>query len=212
VKLAAIDTATALGSVALFDAGKLVAADERRVSNAHGEALLPMIDALVTRVGWRARDVGRWAVDIGPGSFTGVRIGVATAKGIALATGAEIVGVTSLDALAWGPDPRWAVVVSVLEAGRGEVYVQAKGEVERSPICLSGAAYQEWIRELRDKYGAKLRVVGRGAEEVTEKQVVPLAPNVGLLAMDRPPDDPDRLEPFYVRSPDLMKPTRSSRG
>jgi tRNA threonylcarbamoyl adenosine modification protein YeaZ len=205
VKLAAIDTATALGSVALFDAGALVAQDERRVSNAHGEALLPMIDALFARVGWRAREVGRWAVDIGPGSFTGVRIGVATAKGIALATGAELVGVTSLDALACGPGLGWAVVVSVLEAGRGEVYVQAKGEVKRAPECLSIAVYQQWVRELRGRYGTTMRVVGRGVADVTEKDVGPLAPNVGFLAMDRLPDDPDRLEPFYVRAPELTK-------
>src|ERR1019366_8826314 len=65
-----------------------------------------------------------WAVGLGPGSFTGCRIGLATVKGIALATGAAIVGVTSLDALAFGLEGA-GVVVSVVAGGKGELYLQA---------------------------------------------------------------------------------------
>ncbi len=125
MRLAAIETSTALGSVALFEDGRLVAEDSRRVSNAHGESLLPMVSALFERVGWVPADVQRWGVGIGPGSFTGCRIGVATVKGIALATGAEIVGVTSLDALAFGLEGD-GLVVSVVAGGKGELFLQAR--------------------------------------------------------------------------------------
>jgi tRNA threonylcarbamoyladenosine biosynthesis protein TsaB len=125
-RLVAVDTSTALGSVALFHEGALIGEATQRVSNAHGESLLPMIDALFQRTDWRPAEVERWAVGVGPGSFTGVRIAVATVKGIALATGAELVGVTSLDALAHGLPGGHGLVVSVVAAGKGELFVQAR--------------------------------------------------------------------------------------
>ncbi len=127
MRLAAIDTSTELGSVALFEGLALVAEDSARVSNAHGESLMPMLSALFARHGWAPGDVRRWAVGVGPGSFTGVRVAVATAKGIAIGTGAELVGVTSLDALAHGLSgmAEGRAVVSVVGAGKAEVFVGA---------------------------------------------------------------------------------------
>ena len=127
MKLAAIDTSTALGSVALFDDGALVAEETRRVSNAHGESLLPMMDALFTRVGWKPRDVGRWAVGIGPGSFTGLRVGLSYAKGLKLATGCALLGIPSLDTLALAALAETSLapgrlICPVLDARKGEVY------------------------------------------------------------------------------------------
>ena len=121
------------------------------MSNAHGESLLPMVDALFRRVGWRPRDVARWGVGIGPGSFTGVRIAVATAKGIAIATGAELVGVTALDAIAHGIDagPNDAVV-SVLDAMKGELFVQARvgGRLVFAPESLPPVAVAERLARM----------------------------------------------------------------
>jgi tRNA threonylcarbamoyladenosine biosynthesis protein TsaB len=204
MKLVALDTSTALGSVALYDGGALVAEAERRVSNAHGESLLPMIDAVLARAGWAPRDVARWAVGIGPGSFTGVRIGVATAKGIQLATGAQVVGVTSLDAIAASRDVADAgTLVSVLAAMRGEVFVQATGEVNRAPECVRIEAFDAWLAALN---APRLVLIGDSPPLV--EGTPPHARLVAVVAMRREPDDADALEPLYVRPPEITLPAR----
>jgi tRNA threonylcarbamoyladenosine biosynthesis protein TsaB len=229
-RLAAIDTSTALGSVALFEGDALVAEEVRRVSNAHGESLLPMVSALFDRVGWRPADVERWGVGIGPGSFTGIRIGLATAKGIVLATGAELVGVTSLDALAYGLDDGPAAAASVnagppraiasaVAAGKGELFVQVRraGRLVLSPThvriadvpaCVAGAAA-----------GDPIVVAGEAACEVDWAVLVgsihlsvepphdlPRASAVGRIAATGRADDADVLEPVYVRPPEITMP------
>ena len=226
-RLAAIETSTVLGSVALFEAGAVVAEETRRVSNAHGESLLPMVSALFERVGWRPGDVDRWAVGIGPGSFTGVRIALATAKAIVLATGAELVGVTSLDALVLGVGGRQAfsppeepvsaeTVVSIVTAGRGELFVQAS----RGDRCVLRpahvAAADAAARVAEVAAGGRVIVVGEAAREVDWSLLgarirlvleaphdLPRASAVGRIGLVRPADDADLLEPVYVRAPEL---------
>jgi tRNA threonylcarbamoyladenosine biosynthesis protein TsaB len=229
MRLAAIETSTALGSIALFEAGELVAEDERRVSNAHGESLLPMMDALFARAGWKPVDIARWAVGIGPGSFTGTRIALATARGIALATGAELVGVSSLDTIAAGlddgrspasPEPGRNVerlVVSVVAAGKGEVFVQARrgAEVVLAPTHMKVEEVSKAVEALAD--GAEVFVAGEAARDanmtwahatllVDPPHDLPRASRVGLLALTRRADVADELEPLYVRPPEITMP------
>ena len=203
-KLVALETSTGLGSVALFDGGELVLAREQRVSNAHGESLLPMLDAALREVGWTPADVARWGVGMGPGSFTGVRIGVALAKGIHLATGAELVGVTSLDAIARAAPEDAVTVVAVLAAMRGEVFVQATGKVTRAPACVRIAEWEAWRASLEEGGPSGAVVLGDAAPIV--EGTPPHARLVGLVAQMRTADDADALEPVYVRPPDITLP------
>ena len=217
-RLAAIDTSTALGSVALFEDGRLVAEDATRVSNAHGESLLPMVSALFARTGWEPGDVARWGVGVGPGSFTGVRISVATAKGIAMTTGAEVVGITSLDAVAYGLGGD-GLVVSLVAAGKGELFVQARrrGDLVLAPSHVRIEDVAAKIAAL-DPRGVVV-VAGEAAGEVDWSALgtrpsmmlapphdTPRASAIGRIALTRSPDDLATLEPVYVRPPEITAP------
>lgn len=237
MRVVGIETTSALGSVALFEGDTLIAQDEKRVSNAHGEHFLPMAAALFARVGWRPADVARWAVDIGPGSFTGVRIGVALAKAVALATGAEIVGVTAFEALAFGlgtvtGDANAAgressddepLIVSLLAAGKGELFVQATGggRILLGPSHRPVSEVAPQVASLN--WRGPILVAGEVAREVEwsacgERVVLALEPPhdvphavaIGRIALARTPVDADALEPVYVRPPEITMPKRRS--
>jgi tRNA threonylcarbamoyladenosine biosynthesis protein TsaB len=219
VRLVAIDTSSALGSVALFENGELIAEDVQRVASGHGESLLPAISALFERHGWEATGVARWAVDLGPGSFTGIRVGLATVKGVLLATGAELVTVTSLDAVSYGA-PSEDLVVSLVAAGKGELFIQAKQErrllLEPSYLRIADVACA--VRELGR--GTKVVVVGEAATQVDWSSMDapfelrteapndwPRASSIGRLALAAAPvADVDGLEPLYIRPPDITLP------
>jgi tRNA threonylcarbamoyladenosine biosynthesis protein TsaB len=219
VRLVAIDTSSVLGSVALFEDGELIADEVRQVSNAHGESLLPAIDALFRREKWKAESVARWAVDVGPGSFTGLRIGLATVKGILLVTGAELAAVTSLDALSYGL-PADKLVVSLVAAGKGELFIQAKkrGRFLVAPSYLRIENVAESLRELEP--GSEIVVAGEVAGQVDWSSIEerielcvepphdwPRASAVGRIALSAASvADVDALEPLYIRPPDISMP------
>ncbi len=220
MKLCAIDTSTALGSVALYEDERLVAEDARRVSNAHGESLLPMVDAIFAQAGWRPAEVARWCVGVGPGSFTGVRIGVATVKGIVLGTGAEIVGVGSLEALAALAGHETKTIVAAVAAIRGELYLQLGGASRSEPVCLAPSAIEAWLDEVAPASREReLVLVGEAAATIpplTSRTVtlltegdhaLPHARGVALVGRGRARASVDLLEPVYVRAPEITTPT-----
>ncbi len=225
LRLAAIDTSTTLGSVALFEGDRLVAEEAQRVSNAHGESLMPMVDALFARVGWKPADVARWAVGVGPGSFTGVRIAMATAKGIVLATGAQLVGVTSLDAVAFGIDPQ-ATVASLIAAGKNEVFLQLRrgAELVLAPAHLRTGEVPVHLASHVEE-GVTLVVAGEPAREMDWGSLsgrvnlltdaphdAPHASSIGRISLGRTPQDADALEAVYVRPPEITMPKSPPAG
>ncbi len=139
MKILGIDTSTPIGSVALIDAENIVAEHTLNIVQAHSSRLMPAIDSVLKWGEVTPKDLDGCAVGIGPGSFTGVRIGVATAKSLCYAVDIPIVGVSTLEAIAY--NLRWTkgYVCPVLDARRREIY---------GSIFHGGAEWQRFTDDL----------------------------------------------------------------
>ncbi len=122
MKILGIDTSTPIGSVALIDDDAIVAEHTLNIVQTHSSRLMPAIDTVLKWGNITPNDLDGCAVGIGPGSFTGIRIGVATAKSLCYAVDKPIVGVSTLEAIAY--NLRWTdgIVCPILDARRSEIY------------------------------------------------------------------------------------------
>lgn len=120
--LLALDTSTSWASIALFDGRDVTAELTWRAQRRHGDELFPMLERLLSLGRVSLADIDRIAVATGPGSFTGIRIGIATARGLARGTNAAVAGVSTLDVLAFPHAPTKLRVCPLLQAGRDEWY------------------------------------------------------------------------------------------
>ncbi len=189
-----------------------------RFETGHAERLVPMIDEVMARAGIGFSDIDRLAVTVGPGTFTGTRIGIAAARGLALATGITMVGVSSLAVMAevgvreLGLRKEDEDLIVAVDARRGEVYVQlfgANGCDARTPPLLLPV---EEAARLGD--GEAVLVIGSGAAAVAEAATVagrqararlsdllPDATALATLAVGLAPAEAP-LAPLYLRAPD----------
>jgi tRNA threonylcarbamoyladenosine biosynthesis protein TsaB len=145
MKILAIDTSGSTQSVALLQGDELRQEDRSPLNSSHTETLLPTLGDLLQRESWSLKDVGLLAVTVGPGSFTGLRIGLATAKGLSRAHGIPTVGVGTLEAMAFPHLDKTICVLPCLDARQGEIYAggfsRASGE-ETHEILLSPRAQE----------------------------------------------------------------------
>lgn len=122
MKILAVDTCSKSCSVAASDSGHLVGEMTTLRRQTHSRHIMRMIDMALEMSGMAIEEVDAFGVTRGPGSFTGLRIGISTVKGLALAAGKPMVGVSSLEALAWPMSLSDGLVCALLDAGKGEVY------------------------------------------------------------------------------------------
>jgi tRNA threonylcarbamoyladenosine biosynthesis protein TsaB len=193
----AFDTATDVATSALVSDGEVLG---ERASRA--VTLLEDLDALLRQAGAHTGDVEALAVGTGPGSFTGVRVGLATARGLALALDVPAAGVSTLDALAAGAPG----ALPVIDARRAEVFVLqdeprvlAPGELELTPgtICVGSGAV---------RYRQVLEAAGAEIPPDRDERHLPRARFHAQLAKEFGPAE--LVEPLYLRVPDADR-TRS---
>jgi tRNA threonylcarbamoyladenosine biosynthesis protein TsaB len=232
MKVLAIDTSGPGSAVAVASGEQVLAQDDSQGGERHGDVLLPRIELQLRAAGVALREIELIAVGLGPGSFTGLRVGLATAKGLALALGVPIRGVSSLELLARGVQDRAALAGALLDAGRGElyagVYAFAAGaplpEVALAPLRLPAADMLARLSELARARGP-LVLCGSGASKHAAELKAALGerfmpaepgcdtPRAGLLARAarawlaaEGASDLAALEPSYLRDSDAKLP------
>ena len=188
------DTSAAHCAAALLSDGRIVAERFEAMEKGQAERLMPMLEAVLAEAGLAWADLTALAVGTGPGNFTGVRIAVAAARGLALSLGVPAIGVTRLEALAHGL-PRPVTVIE--DARRGEIYVQAFTAAGAGPagLCRMG--------DIAHPAGA---VTGSAAGAGALPPAMPLHHAIVRIAAGRQGEAQPRPAPFYLRGADAAPP------
>jgi tRNA threonylcarbamoyl adenosine modification protein YeaZ len=190
----AFDTATEVACSALVADGEVLG---ERVSRA--VTLLEDVDAVLRQGGAQAREVDAIAVGIGPGSFTGVRVGLATARGLALALDVPVAGVSTLAALAAGAPG----AIPVIDARRREVFVGDGEPRALAPTALELQAGVLLVGNGAVRYRSIFEARGADIPPDGDERHLPRARFHAQLARDFGPAE--SVEPLYLRSPDADK-------
>ncbi|MBM3563976.1 MAG: tRNA (adenosine(37)-N6)-threonylcarbamoyltransferase complex dimerization subunit type 1 TsaB [Alphaproteobacteria bacterium] len=225
MRILAIDTALPAVSACVLDqdAAAPIAAESIEMERGHAEALLPLIKRVMEKVEGGFSSLNRVAVTVGPGSFTGIRIGLAAGQAIALACKAEIVGVSTLAALA-APlilDPFDGIVAAAIDARHDKVYIAAFGPAGGPLLSPRRASAHEALRALG---AGPLLLVGSGAPllakearargvpvKIASEQAAPDIAFVARLGLAAQPESAP-ARPLYLKEPYVAAPGEAQEG
>jgi len=217
MRVLAIDTALAACSAAVLDTayGGIVASESLAMTRGHAEALMPLLARVMKASGMAFGDLDRVVVTTGPGSFTGLRVGISAARGLGLATNMSVVGVSTLSAYAapyLGADDK-SPVVAAIDARHEHVYLQVFGPGGRTLIAPRLAPLSEAVRAASE---VASRIVGSAAKAVADglAKTAPApvtvdardAPDIGWVAQIGAvmPEAKSPPKPQYLRAPDAQ--------
>jgi tRNA threonylcarbamoyladenosine biosynthesis protein TsaB len=217
--LLALDTSTAWASVALYDGRAVLAEETWHAQRRHGDELFPTIERVLAGARTSLAEIDRVAVATGPGSFTGLRVAIAAAQGIARGTGSALVGVSTLDVLAYPHAPSKQRTCALLPAGRTEWYAAMYQErnrkwLRRSPymaatlpdLCRQIGTHTLFVGEidgeaeqlLRDLLGPKALF----ASPASRMRRAGYLAELGWTALESQPQAKlSEIEPIYVKQP-----------
>ena len=213
--------------MAVWRSGRVLAHEAREVGRGQAEVLLPMAGEALRAAGLSPQDLDGVAVTRGPGGFTGMRIGLAAARGFALALGVPCIGVTTLEAVAWGThadERRDHTVLAAIESKREDIYVQLFDQnlvALTEPMAVTGPALADQVRAHPAPLAvgdAALRARDMLSQEGFDIAIstAPAIPDTCLVAeiaagrfdpnLEAPPD------PLYLRPPDAKLPKNQGRA
>lgn len=204
MKILALDSSNQALSVALVEDGHLQAETVLAVKKNHSISLMPTVDFLMSSVGWRPKDLDRIVVAQGPGSYTGLRVAVATAKTLAYALKIDLVGVSSLQSLL--PDRLSGLVVPLIDARRNHVYagVYEDGRAVQSDrywafedllTSLQGQENLTFVGEVE----AFIQQIEAALPTAAYQTSLPSAYQLAGYGQDLPAVDVDCFEPAYLK-------------
>ncbi|MEM1317602.1 MAG: tRNA (adenosine(37)-N6)-threonylcarbamoyltransferase complex dimerization subunit type 1 TsaB [Pseudomonadota bacterium] len=207
--LLAVDTSGPHCTVALADrdSGELITSSSEELGRGHAERLMAMIGEVIGEASAGYADLTAIGCTIGPGSFTGLRVGMAAAKGLALAAGIPCIGVTVFDAMR--ADVAEEPVAITLDAKRGEIWLQWFGDGPGEPMALPpGHAAQDIPDGITRLVGSGASIVADAAQQIgrTDLTVVEgnhhVTPHGLAAACLAAPEQQDPIRPLYLRAPD----------
>jgi tRNA threonylcarbamoyl adenosine modification protein YeaZ len=221
--IVAIDSSTETASLALAQ-DKVLAQVSWRCGQNHSVELLPRLTQLLDEAKVSLKDTSVVIVAKGPGSFNGLRVGLSTAKGLAFSLGVPIIGISSLEAEAYGHADTGLPICPVFNAGRGEIAIalyqkKDSGWHELAPEHITTVeALSEEINEKTLFCGEYVKTIARQLEKVLKEKAVIAADEmrsaVSLIELAKARidandyDDPTTLQPTYLRRPHITKPKR----
>ncbi len=200
------DTSAAHCAAALLSGDRVIGEVVEVTAKGQAERLMPLLEALLAKAGATWRDLSALGVGVGPGNFTGIRISVSAARGLALSLGIPAVGVSSLECLAFGAD---GPVLTSVDARRDQVYLQRFMDGNATPVQIAPLAAIP--PELATQ---GLTCIGHGAAEIasqlgarTADAPYPQAVAITRIARQRFAHQTDRPTPLYIRSADAAPPS-----
>ena len=215
MKVLAIDTSLGLCTAVVSDGAHVVARSEAMMRG-HQEALAPLVQAVLRDANLKASELDGVGVTVGPGSFTGLRVGLAFAQGLGAALGRPVAGLSTLDALAASVAADGRPVAAVIDARRGQVYARLF-DAAGAPLDEAEATPLTDLAARLARAGQGGRLVGTGAHLATD-----VAPGWGAVDLAGPTAEAlialtrralssgstDAPRPQYLRAPDATPPTR----